>query len=720
MFPAEPVPDRIGSYKILRRLVGLAATGPAEVYLARNEGPMGFERECELKLMDDTSEGNREFAEELAREAAICARMNHPAVVRVFDFFEHEGKLVLALEHIDGTTLAELMAYLPDAHQKLADVAVYYIGARIAGAIGDAHAFKDEHGNATPIIHRNLSPECVMISTDGEVRLSGFGVGKILGRTPDTAFGRIKGVPGFMAPEQTRGEPVTPKSDVYGLGVLLWSLLAWTRPPTDGTWPRRISGIRGDLPKEVAALVDTALDPFPGTRKITARELEQWLSRASSAAKGKAELRDKVALLRKELGNNEPEAPPPSSRRRISSVGSPYQGVRFGPAPATKGPPPKSGTPAAPAVAARRAGAAPPLAPKSHVVTATGMGNLALNLPPPPPAGSPARGRGGAPPPRGTPAPPPTAPRPEEGSTELAPASPAPAPHEATLPSRALVATLAVPPDALAEAPALAPPAAPRFGTPALLAPVFVPGAAPATPAPSSIRFGAPPAAPTPAPASIVFGPPPAATPRVTPEPAPVATPVPALVATPLPASAATPQPAPVAPPPPPRPRAPLPSLLTISPGRRSLSAMGAMLVSAVTALVVVSLALYAFVRRERPSASPTSASASAPSLAAAPPVASATAPAPASPSVSASTNAADLPYGYGYLTVVSPANANVFVSGKLAGPVNKPLKVRCGRWFIRLAAPLEGRYPEWVSPGETVLVACQEATTLDMGGRRP
>jgi hypothetical protein len=79
------------------------------------------------------------------------------------------------------------------------------------------------------------------------------------------------------------------------------------------------------------------------------------------------------------------------------------------------------------------------------------------------------------------------------------------------------------------------------------------------------------------------------------------------------------------------------------------------------------------------------------------------------------------LPYGYGYLTVASPANANVYVSGKLAGPVNKPLKVRCGRWFIRLAAPQEGgRYPEWVSAGETVIVPCQESTRLEMGPRRP
>jgi hypothetical protein len=87
----------------------------------------------------------------------------------------------------------------------------------------------------------------------------------------------------------------------------------------------------------------------------------------------------------------------------------------------------------------------------------------------------------------------------------------------------------------------------------------------------------------------------------------------------------------------------------------------------------------------------------------------------------SAEANPTLLPYGYGYLTVVSPANATVYVSGKLAGPVNKPLKVRCGTWFIRLAAPSEGgRYPEWVSKGETAVVPCQEATRLDISPKPP
>ncbi len=694
MFPAEPIPDTIGSYKIVRRLPG---AGGAEVYLARSQGPMGFARECELKLMPDTSDGDASYAEQLAREAAICARLNNPAVVRVFDFFEHQGKLVLAIEHVEGHPLAELVQFLADRQQKLGDAAVFHVGARLASALADAHAARDDLGNATPIIHRNLSPETVLVSVEGDVRLTGFGVGKILGRTPDTAIGRVKGTPGYMAPEQARGEPVTTKADVYGLGLLLWSLLAGRRPPSDGTWPRAISGLRTDLPKEVAAVLDAALDHFPGTRKITAREIEQWLTKTSPPARGKAELREQIAAMRAATGARD-EPPPPSSRRRILTAGSPYQGVRFGPSPASKGQP-----------SARRSGPPPPKVgePSSGTGSTAKSGTVALNLPRSHAAAPPSPVRFGAPPPEPVttraPAPDRTPPPRAVAPARLPPppppeAEPAALKEGPTLPSRGIVPSFDVPPSAPNPPPVAPPPPAPgpmavSAATTAL--PAFTPPAPPVvTPPPGSIQFGAPPlvAPPAPPPSSIAFG----APPPVAPPPPPVALP-------PLP----------------PRHRAPLPSLLTIGPGRRSLSAMGAMLVSALTATLVVSVALYFFVHRDKPVVPAVVAAASA----ALPPVApppSAAAPRATATAAPAGGNPADLPYGYGYLTVASPANANVFVSGKLAGPVNKPLKVRCGRWYVRLAAPQEGgRYPEWVSPGETVLVACQDATRLEMP-RRP
>jgi eukaryotic-like serine/threonine-protein kinase len=739
MFPAEPIPDLIGSYKVVRRLPGV---GAAEVYLARSQGPMGYARECELKLMPDTSEGNTGFADELAREAAICARLNHPAVVRVFDFFEHEGKLVLALEHVDGTSLAELVGYLTEKHQKLADTAIYYIGARIAGALADAHAARDEQGNPTPIVHRNLSPDSVIVGVDGEVRLTGFGIGKILGRTPDTTIGRIKGAPGYMAPEQSRGEPVTTKADVYGLGVLLWSLLAARRPPTDGTWPRRITGMRNDLPREVAALVDAALDHFPGTRKITAREMEQWLTKVAPPAKGKAELRDRVAAMRADADAKD-EPPPPSSRRLItSSSSSSLQGVRFGPhpegAPAARLPStarmpavrvPEPVKPAAPPAEA-------PKADPSRTASSDGLPKVSLNLPPPPPASAPE-------PPTGVRKPPPPPPAgavrfgpPPVPTPAAPPAAPAALPvrEGPTLPSRSL--TPAFTPAVLAPTAAVpvVPPDAPPPAAPparALLAPVLplapTPAPPPAEVTSSSIRFGAPPAA-SPGPASVQTSPvfsSPFGTPAPTPvglAPVGLAPPTPPVFAAPHPPSEAPPPPDPVPLPipDPPRRRAPMPSLLTIRPGRRTLSAFGSAVVSAFTATLVVSVALYFFVRRDKGVAPSASASASALHAPAAPPSPSSSAAAPASSGTASAGNPADLPYGFGYLTVVSPASANVYVSGKLAGPVNTALRVRCGRWFIRLAAPQEGRYPEWVSTGETVVVGCQESTRLEMSPHRP
>jgi serine/threonine protein kinase len=700
MFPAEQIPETIGAYRVVQRL---SQGGAADVYLARNEGPLGYQRECELKLLPDTSEGNPEFAEELGREAAICARLKNAVVVRVFDFFEHQGKLVLAVEHVEGTTLAELLSALTEKRQKLGDAAVYYIGARLADAIADAHAATDDQGNPTPIVHRNLTPSNVLLSVEGEVRLTGFGVGKILGRTPDTAIGRVKGTPGFMAPEQTRGEPVTTKSDVYGLGVLLWSMLAGRLPPTDGTWPRRISGLRTDLPREVAAVIDAALDHFPGTRKISAREMERWLAKAAPAARGKAELKERVAALRGEGGAHvEDEAPPPS-RRLPSLSGSasagaapasqrnPFQGVRFGP-PADTGAPAR--TLAKRAVESRAPREPPRPGEPQRMATGTALSRVVLALPPPPP---------------------PEAPRPEASRPEV------PRP----------------------EAPRPTPPAAPRFGAP------------PTPPTPPAPRFGAPPAPPIGATPGELAGegplaaevaafssaapaeasPPPG---TVMPKPSilPAAGPMLAAVAM-LPRSSllGIPPPSaemlerarlnaaePAAPVHEPAP-SPAPPPASAAPRRPTAPLGTTVLVSAVTA-ALVAVSIYLLVLHGHDGARPAPV-ASAPASAAAPPppppADASAAPAPAAPATASAAaavtaNPADLPYGYGYLTVASPASADVYLSGKIAGPVNQPLKVRCGRFFVRLAAPGESRYPEWVSGGETVVITCQQLTRLEMG----
>jgi serine/threonine-protein kinase len=254
------------------------------------------------------------------------------------------------------------------------------------------------------------------------------------------------------------------------------------------------------------------------------------------------------------------------------------------------------------------------------------------------------------------------------------------------------------PAPAIAAAPRAPPAPAPRV-TPVAVVMAATSPKATAQPSPAASVILAPiVAAPTPEPpvAAPVFGAPPV----FSPGPPPVAS-------TPIRAAAL-----PEGVPPPPRARAPSPSLLAAS--RRTLGTGGTIGVSALTATVVV---VAAFVLRDRPPAPRPVASVELAPLVALPP-----APAPSAvvvaPTASASAappSTASLPAGFGYLTVTSPALADVYISGKRLGPANEALEVRCGRWFVRLAVRREGRYPEWVSRGETVDVGCQAATRIEI-----
>ncbi|MDI1448165.1 serine/threonine protein kinase, partial [Polyangium sp. 6x1] len=295
---------------------------------------MGFSRLCTLKLVRNTIEGDAHFAEELVREAAICAVLNHPSIQRMFDFFEHDKHLVLVLEHVEGVTLDRVQEVLGRQKSKLDDRTIAFLGRALAGALAHAHAAKDEEGTPTPVIHRTMHPENVLIGWDGHVRLTGFGLGKILGRSPDTVAFVIKGAPGFMAPEQARGERVTPKADVYGLAVLLWSLYAATKPPEVGTRPKPLATLRPDLPKELTSAIDGALEPSADKRKVSCQELERVLNKAPGIEEGQKDLEEKVAPLkgprskaaegeggprkRVPLESVRPAKPPPSSKQRLS------------------------------------------------------------------------------------------------------------------------------------------------------------------------------------------------------------------------------------------------------------------------------------------------------------------------------------------------------------------------------------------------------------------
>ncbi len=658
MFPVEPVPEKIGAYQVAKYV---GRSGSSDVYIARAEGPLGFSRIVTLKIVRFALEDDARLAEELAREAAICARLNHPVVVRMFDFFEYERRLVLVLEQVDGAGLDRLLNHLARRKQRLGDSAIFYLGSQLASALAHAHASTDEDGNASPVIHRDIKPENVLVGWDGQARLAGFGLGKILGRSPDSIAGTIKGTPGFMSPEQTRGERATVRSDVYGFGVLMWSLLSGLEPPTDGSRLQPLGELRPDLPREVLAAVDAALEPSADRRRISCAEIAQWLAKLVKPEAGREELRQKVLWLRATRGpasriDPSPAKQPPARRRQA------IQAMRQSSRRDSAGPPSSR----RPAPSSRR--------PLSEITRTMEMEAVS-----------------------GVPRP----------STRPTARPPSEAPPGVSIPR---------------------PPGLPSDPT------IVIP---PSTTQPSSARpaSGTPPAVRPPTVRTVTQAPPgrtiPPSAPRVV---------VSADDLVGVPASRPPADPwldggggvasfEAVFDKPPERPNfGPVPEELAKLLAARqpnTFPLVNQLLVAGLTAALVVALGVIFLIRSDEkqpvaaaPPAPPPPAETAAP--AAQPPPQPQPAPPPPAPAQQATPantpqmpDPSELSDQLGYLMVKGPIEAQVYLNGMRKGPTNDPLLVPCGRFFMRLALPVERGFPTWMSRGETVFVACKSSTVL-------
>jgi serine/threonine-protein kinase len=313
----EPEPDiapaRIGGFRVLRRLSSGATT---DVLLARAEGPHGFERVVALKVLLQQFQSDPAFERLFAREASAYARLSHPAIVKLYDFFSTDGRLVMVLEYVDGLPLHKLRAMLSIGGERLEDSAALFIGSRVFAALGAAHSARDpENGEFAPVIHRDINPSNVLVPWDGHVKISDFGIAKIGGTDGDTRLGFVKGTYGYMAPEQVRGENVTVRADVYAATLVLWELLARRKAIQRGAMPEvevlkamanpefpSLDALRPDLPAKVRETVRRGLEPNPDRRSITADEVAAVLRLATGGDDGRARLADAIARVR----------PPPS------------------------------------------------------------------------------------------------------------------------------------------------------------------------------------------------------------------------------------------------------------------------------------------------------------------------------------------------------------------------------------------------------------------------
>ncbi len=282
-----PPPKEIASFEIVRRL---GAGGMAEVFLAKKRGAEGTFKILVLKRILPTHGGSRRFRSMFIEEAHLATRLNHPNVVQVYEFqdFGDEG-LLLAMEYVEGCDLGRLVSEARSNHVPIPRWVGAWIIAEAAKGLNYAHEKKDEAGQPLEIVHRDVSPQNVLLSFEGAVKIADFGIASARLFAEET--GVLKGKFGYMSPEQARGETVDRRSDLYALGVIFWEILAG-RPIHGGLGGEALldivrSGIvepptayAPDIPPELEEIVLKALSPQREDRYATGRELASAIGKA--------------------------------------------------------------------------------------------------------------------------------------------------------------------------------------------------------------------------------------------------------------------------------------------------------------------------------------------------------------------------------------------------------------------------------------------------------
>lgn len=216
---------RLGQYQVGARI---GAGGSAAVYLARPIAP-GDERLVALKVVHEHLAEERDFINQFRDEANLLVRLSHPGIVRVFELGREGDALFLAMEYLHGQTLSAVYHALARKGERLTPVEVAWIGAAVARGLHYAHELCDENGNPLGLVHRDVSPQNVFLTYDGQVKLIDFGIARAAGRLAQTTLGRIKGKFSYMAPEQALGREFDRRADLFALGATLYEAAVGAR-----------------------------------------------------------------------------------------------------------------------------------------------------------------------------------------------------------------------------------------------------------------------------------------------------------------------------------------------------------------------------------------------------------------------------------------------------------------------------------------------------------
>ena len=288
----SPTPVEFGKYQLLERL---AVGGMAELYRARFDALAGVSKSVVIKKILPAFAGSEAFVRMFVNEARIAVSLSHGNIAQVFDFGEIEGDYFLAMEYVHGQPLSRVLRrahalqfpFLPEA-------IALQIGIGMCRGLQYAHSRVDDRGRSLQIVHRDISPQNVLLGYAGEVKIVDFGIARARNAT-DAAMQAtgVKGKYPYFSPEQARGEPVDFRTDLYATGVVLYQMLCGRLPHLGKMVQAMQSIIRGQFPAprglnprvspELEATLLRAMAQAPGDRFASAQELEHDLADALHA-----------------------------------------------------------------------------------------------------------------------------------------------------------------------------------------------------------------------------------------------------------------------------------------------------------------------------------------------------------------------------------------------------------------------------------------------------
>ncbi len=267
----------------------------ATVHLGRLLGPVGFSRTVAIKRLHTQYAKDAEFVAMFLDEARLVARIRHPNVVPTLDVVQADDELLLVMEYVQGEALSKLVRRTRAAQQIVPFPIVAGILTGVLHGLHAAHEARGEKGEPLDIVHRDVSPQNIIVGVDGVARLLDFGVAKATQRSQSTRDGQVKGKVSYMAPEQLSSDVVDRRADVFSAGVVLWEALTSTRLFAGATDARvmakilaaevqRPRDVTPSVPEELDVICMCALSRDPADRFQTARDMALAIEKASPLA----------------------------------------------------------------------------------------------------------------------------------------------------------------------------------------------------------------------------------------------------------------------------------------------------------------------------------------------------------------------------------------------------------------------------------------------------